>query len=305
MRTPRFYFWIAISLLAIAVVALGDRAHGQDFIHPVISAVVSSDDSDQPIKDQETIRKSFTLPAGERSLEVDNVNGVIEVTGSQTDQVQVVVNKTIHAESKEKVEQARKEVTIETSQDGGSVKLYVKGPFRCNHHCMQSNGHEGYSVVTDFQIQVPQNIALNLHDVNGGHIQVKNVTGHYSLNNVNGGIEMEDVAGWGTAHTVNGGVKASFHETPRQDSSFGSVNGSIELYFPANLSADFRFSSLNGGIFTDFSMTGLPEQVSQPENHNGRFVIRTGRATGGRVASGGPQIKAQTVNGSIRILERQ
>src|SRR5579863_5187808 len=111
MRTPRFYFWIAISLLAIAVVALGNRAHGQDFIHPVISAVVSSDDSDQPIKDQETIRKSFTLPAGERSLEVDNVNGVIEVTGSQTDQVQVVVNKTIHAESKEKVEQARKEVT--------------------------------------------------------------------------------------------------------------------------------------------------------------------------------------------------
>lgn len=301
MRTAKFYFWIAISLLAI-VVMVSSSSHSQTRIHPIISAVLD-DDNSQPVTDQETIRKSFSLPAGERSLEIDNVNGIVEVTGSQIDQVQVVVNKTIRAKTKEKLEEARKEVTLDASQDGGSVKLYVNGPFRC-HNCSHSEDREGYSVRMDFQVQVPQNIAVKLTTVNAGHVQVKDVSGHYSVHNVNGEIKMENVAGSGTARTVNGSVKASFRESPRENSDFASVNGSIELYFPSNLTADFRVKTLNGGIFTDFPMTELPQGVSQTESHNGRFVYRTNRVTGGRVGTGGPEIKAESVNGSIRILER-
>src|SRR5215472_1613692 len=196
MRRPSFYLWIAVSLLAIVCLALGARAQGQIAMHAMVG-LHHDDDSDswQPVKDQETIRKSFSLPAGERSLEVDNVTGFIEVTGSQTDQVQLVVNKTLRAESKEKLEKARKEVTLDITQEGGALKLYVNGPFRCNccgchDGCWHSDGHEGYSVRMDFQLQVPHNIALRLKTVNGGHVQVKDVTGNYSVHNVNGGIEM-------------------------------------------------------------------------------------------------------------------
>src|SRR5215472_1450941 len=196
MRTPRFYFWLAFSLLAIACLALGGKAHGQIVIHPMVGMHDDDDfESSQNVTDQETIRKSFTLPAGERSLEIDNVTGFIEVTGSQSDQVQVVVNKSLRAESKEKLEKARKEVTLDITQEGGALKLYVNGPFRCNccgchDGCWHSEGHEGYSVRMDFQLQVPHNIALRLKTVNGGHVQVKDVTGNYSVHNVNGGIEM-------------------------------------------------------------------------------------------------------------------
>jgi DUF4097 and DUF4098 domain-containing protein YvlB len=307
MRGARFYLWIAVSLLAVLVVALSGSARGQAGLHPAISVAMGDDDydSDQPIKDQQTIRKSFTLPAGERSLEVDNVTGFIEVTGSQTDQVQVVVNETMRAESKEKLEKAHKEVSLDVTQDGGALKLYVNGPFRCHDCCCSGCGHQGYSVRMDFQLQVPHNIALKLKTVSGGHVQVKDVTGNYDVRNVNGGIEMEDIGGSGTARTVNGGVKVTFSENPRQNSDFASVNGSIELYFAQNLSADFRFKTMNGGIFTDFPMTTLPARVSQEERHDGKFVFRTDRFTGGRIGSGGPEIKAETVNGSIRILERQ
>lgn len=308
MRTARFYLWIAISLLAVVCLVLGaSSARGQMAIHTFV-AVHDDDDSDsaQTVKDQETIRKSFSLPAGERSLEVDNVTGFIEVTGSQTDQVQVVVNKTLRAESKEKLEKARKEVTLDITQDAGALKLYVNGPFRCNCNdgCGQSDHHPGYSVRMDFQIQVPRNIALRLKTVNGGHVQVKDVSGNYSVRNVNGGIQMEDVAGSGSARTVNGSVKVTFRENPRENSDFASINGSIDLYFARNLSADFRFKTMNGGIFTDFPMTALPGHVNQPEHRDGKFVFRADRFSGGRIGSGGPEIKAENLNGSIRILER-
>lgn len=310
MRTARFYFWIAISLLGVLVLALSGPAHGQIRVHPVVSVAMDDDDSDagQPIKEQETIRKTFTLPSGERSLEVDNVTGFIEVTGSQGDQVQLVVNKTIRAQSKEKLEKARKEVSLDITQDGSALKLYVNGPFRCNNCCCDGcshTGHEGYSVRMDFQLQVPQRIAVNLKTVNGGHIQVKDVSGNYSVHNVNGGIVMENVAGSGIARTVNGGVKVVFRENPRENSDFASINGSIDLYFVRNLSADFRFKTMNGEVFTDFPMTSLPAKASQGESRDGKFVFRADRFTGGRVGSGGPEIKAENLNGSIRVLERQ
>lgn len=309
MRTARFYFWIAVSLLGVLVLALSSPAHGQIRVHPVVSVAVDDDDSDaaQPIKEQETIRKSFSLPAGERSLEIDNITGFIEVTGSQTDQVQVVVNKTIRAQSKEKLEKARKDVSLDITQDGGALKLYVNGPFRCNNCCCDGcshSGHEGYSVRMDFQVQVPQRIAMNLKTVNGGHIQVKDVSGNYSVHNVNGGIVMENVSGSGTARTVNGSVKVVFRENPRENSNFASINGSIDLYFVRNLSADFRFKTMNGDIFTDFPMTSLPARASQGERRDGKFVFRSDRFTGGRVGSGGPEIKAENLNGSIRVMER-
>jgi hypothetical protein len=47
------------------------------------------------------------LPRPTRS-EVDNIFGSIDVVGGTSDQVQLVVNKTIFAESKEKMEAARK-----------------------------------------------------------------------------------------------------------------------------------------------------------------------------------------------------
>lgn len=309
MRTPRFYFWLAVSLLAVLVVVLAGSARGQMAMHPLVGPQDEDSGATQGLREEETIRKSFTLPAGERSLEVDNVTGFIEVTGSQADQVQVVVNKVIRAESKDRLEKARKEVTLDITQDGGSLKLYVNGPFRCNccgcnDGCTHFDRDDGYSVRMDFQVQVPQNIAVKLRTVNGGHVRVKDVTGNYSVRNVNGGIEMENVAGSGSARTVNGGVKVVFRENPRENSNFASINGSIDLYFARNLSADFRFKTMNGGIFTDFPMTSLPAQATRSERRDGKFVFRTDRFTGGRVGAGGPEIKAENLNGSIRVLER-
>jgi len=110
---------------------------------------------------QEKIEKSFAMPAGagRRTLEIDNIWGSIELTGVASDQVQLTVNKSIRAESKGKIDQARKDVTLDITQQGDGLKMYVNGPFRCNcHDCGRSRDNEGYIVKMDFQVQVPRDV---------------------------------------------------------------------------------------------------------------------------------------------------
>jgi hypothetical protein len=269
------------------------------------------DDSSMPLREQETIHKSF--PGAHKLLAVDNIFGSIEVVGGQSDQVEIVVTKTLRAESKERMEAAKKEVTLDVTDQPDLLKLYVNGPFRCNCDCdggcehgCGRHGDQGYQVKFDFQIRVPRNIDLKLKTVNSGRINVRDVIGSFSVNNVNGAIEMEDVGGGAArARTVNGGVKVAFRENPKENSEFGTINGPVELTFPHNLSADFRFKTFNGHIYTDFAMTTLPPQPARTENQGGKFIYKSDRYTGLRVGTGGLEIKADNLNGDIRVLERQ
>ncbi len=268
-------------------------------------------DSGMPVRDQETIRKTFTIGAAHKLLDVDNIFGSIEVVGGQTDQVQLVVNKTIRAESQERMEAAKKEVTLDITDQPDLLKFYVNGPFRCNCNCNGDgccggwHGDRGYSVKMDFQLQVPRNIDLKLKTVNSGRVNVRDVIGNFTVHNVNGGIEMQDVGGGkALARTVNGGVKVVFRENPKESSDFGTINGPVELYFVRGLSADFRFKTMNGHVYSDFEMTSLPVKAASAERRDGKFVFHTDRYTGGRVGGGGLEIKADNLNGDIRVLER-
>jgi hypothetical protein len=262
-------------------------------------------DRDLPVQEQETIQKSFSMSGVQhRSLEVDNVWGSIEVLGTNSDQVQLTVSKSTRAESKGKLEQARKEVTLDITEQPGSLKLYVNGPFRCN--CDDGCGHrdfEGYIVKMDFQLRVPRDIDIKVKTVNEGRVSVRDVNGNFLVRNVNGDVEMNNVSGSGTAHTVNGPVKVSFRQNPREDSEFRTVNGAVELRFAQGLAADFRFKTFNGGVYSDFPVTALPVRAIQEEHHGSKVIFRADRYTGVRVNSGGPEIKVENLNGDIRILE--
>jgi DUF4097 and DUF4098 domain-containing protein YvlB len=263
-------------------------------------------DHDMTFKNQETIQKSFSMPASEhRSLEIDNVFGSIEVIGGSSDQVEMVVNRTNRAETKDKLEKAHKEVTLDVTQEAGNLKLYVNGPFRC--HCPDCGGcndnDPGYIVTMNFQVHVPRDIEVKVKTVNDGHVVVSNTNGNFYVRNVNGDIKMENVAGSGTARTVNGPVKISFRQNPRENSDFKTVNGDIDLKFAHDLAADFRFKTFNGEVYSDFPVTALPAHSVQEEHHDGKLILRADRATSARVSGGGPEIKIENLNGDIRILE--
>jgi hypothetical protein len=271
-----------------------------------VDVEIDHDDMRFAEHEQEKIEKSFAMPAGagRRTLEIDNIWGSIEVVGTASDQVKLTVNKSIRAESKRKIEQARKDVTLDITQQADALKLYVNGPFRCNcHDCERSRDDEGYVVKMDFQVQVPRDIDIKIKTVNEGHVSVRDINGSFLVRNVNGDIQIHNIAGSGSARTVNGPVNVSFRQNPREASDFNTVNGNIELAFARDLSADFKFKTFNGGIYSDFPVTALPVQGMKEERHGTKVIFRADRYTGARINAGGPQIKVENLNGDIRILE--
>ncbi len=272
-----------------------------------VSAKSIDDDNDGnfPVQDQENIRKTFALPAaGPKSLEIDNVWGSIEVIADASGQVQLAVDRSTRAESKEKLEQAKKEVTLDITQQGGALKFYVNGPFRCQcDDCRRPRDNDGYRVKMDFQVHVPRDIDLNLKTVNEGRVLIHGTNGNFLVRNVNGDIEMDDVAGSGTARTVNGPVIVSFRQNPKESSDFKTINGNVELKFVRDLSADFRFKTFNGGIYSDFPVTAMPVHAMEQEHEGTKVIYRADRYAEVRVKSGGPQIQVENLNGDIRILE--
>ena len=313
---PILMVYVAVALLMPVVPAnkmAGGRSRESIVGHlyaamgPETVSAKGRDDDDRYLssRDEEKIQKSFTLPAaGHKSLEIDNVWGSIEVVADTTDKVELTVARTNQAESKEKLERARKEVTLDVTQEEGALKLYVNGPFRCQcDDCRHSRDDEGYRVKMDFKVHVPRDIDIKVKTVNEGRVKVSNVNGSFVVRNVNGDIEMDNMAGSGTARTVNGPVIVSFRQNPRENSEFKTVNGNVELRFAHDLSADFSFKTFNGGIYSDFPVTALPVHAIQAEHKGGKVVYRADRFTGARVNAGGPEIQVENLNGDIRILE--
>ena len=234
-------------------------------------------------EDNESLRRSFTG----RKLVIDNISGYIHVTaGGGT--VEVSVARHNEAESNAALLRAKQEVSLDMTQEGDTVRLYENGPFRHRG----DNGNRGYEVYFDYDIQVPQNIELDLRTINAGDIVVKGTNGDFNINGLNGGIEMDGVSGSGTAHTLNGGVKASFTRNPTKETSFHSLNGSIEVHFQPGLNADMKFHTLNGGVYSDFDVT-----VSGGNTLNRRNMTA-------KVGTGGLPLSFDTLNGSIKLYTK-
>ena len=188
----------------------------------------------------------------------------------------------------------------------------MNGPFRHssnsgNEACQHSNvwyEDNQYSVRFDFELHVPAATKIMLSTINEGDIKVERVSGGFDLHNVNGGIELSEAAGSGNVHTVNGKISATFTRNPANGTSFKTVNGTIEASFRPNLAADVWLKTMNGGAYTDFPATALANMPATAERRDGKFVYRGNRSSTVRIGAGGPEYKFETLNGSIRIINR-
>ena len=252
----------------------------------------------QDLEDKAAEHKSFS---GARELIVDNVNGHIEVTGYNGSTVEIDVERTFKARSQDRLNIARKEVTLESRQEGGMVQMAVHHP----DHSNDSWWRQVYEYRYDFKVRVPRGLYLELRTVNDSHISVDGTSGDYKISNVNGEIEMKEVEGAGSVQTVNGKVVVTFARNPKAATSFKSVNGTLDVSFRPGLNADARLKTMNGGLYTDFAVTALPVAASQPEQRNGKFVWKSNRMTGVRIGSGGPELSFETLNGSVLIKNRE
>jgi len=258
---------------------------------------------------QDTVRRTLQFSSGvARTLEVDNIDGSIRVTGYDGANVEVSVNRAIRAESPERLEAAKRDVQLEITDSADIVRLYVNHPGRCNRDrnsddssCFSST-NESYRVNFDFDIRVPRDAAIRLRTINGGDINVQNVAGDFDVDNINGSVEMLEMSGSGKAHALNGRMKVTFASNPRNASSFSSLNGSIDVAFQPGLSADLRFKTFNGSVFSDFPVEAQPADFAAGPARVGQ-IFQKNQFQSGRVGRGGPELTFDGFNGTIRITQ--
>lgn len=218
--------------------------------------------------------RELTLDTRDGRLSVDvGANGGIRVEGWTGSDVRV----SARVQTRARNEAAAREMAQEVEVLARPGSVSAEGP--------RTRGRESWSV--SVRVQVPMGTELDLRTTNGG-ITVADTHAGVSAQTTNGGVRLSGVVGPIEARTTNGGIRAELSsQTPlRHDIRLRTTNGGIELALPEGLSARIDASTTNGGINTDFPIT---------------VQGRIGRRLTGVLGEGGPEIRASTTNGGIRL----
>lgn len=215
--------------------------------------------------------KTVPLTANGR-VSVDNINGNVEITGWDRNDVQIDAIKS--ANNQQKLDNMR----IEINAGSDSVEIQTRFP----EHNNNNPGGVHYT------LRVPQNARIDKVNLVNGSLTVQKVSGEIDANLVNGKLRVSDLAGEADLATVNGSIDATYASLKDvRGIKLKSVNGSVNLTLPPSPNADVDASVVNGSISTDFPLTV-----------KGHFV---GKSMSGTLGSGGVHIELNNVNGSIHI----
>jgi DUF4097 and DUF4098 domain-containing protein YvlB len=258
---------------------------------------------DYKVEDRSPVNHTFS---SDKKLDVDVISGSVEIIGDGGNSIRVTGERVIHAADQQQLAKAKQDDVLDMNEKDGAAQIYENGPFRNNsnnrsgdYHGFHENSDRQYNVDWNLTVHVPREIALRLRDVNGS-IKADGTNGAFDISAVNGSVTGTNIAGSGNISTVNGPTVISFRENPKSDSSFKSVNGKVDVTYKANLAAEFDLRTVNGGMFTDFEAVALASS-GEGASKDGKFVYKSHGNSRVRIGSGGPQIRMETVNGSIQI----
>lgn len=237
---------------------------------------------------QEVERNAFSytgqLDAG-RTVHVRNINGAISVERSTSGRVEVSADKRWR-----RGDPANVRIVQVAARDGGIMVCALWNDAECTDDGIRGNSSirngRDNDVSVQFTVRVPDGVHVNMQTVNGG-VDIDDVSGMVEVKTVNGSIDARSTGGPVHAQTVNGSIAAAMSSLGGEDLRYSTVNGAITLELPANSNADLDISTVNGSVNTDFPVT-VQGSIS-------RKRLR------GTIGSGGRELKASTVNGSVTL----
>ncbi|HSK08682.1 MAG TPA: DUF4097 family beta strand repeat-containing protein [Vicinamibacterales bacterium] len=212
------------------------------------------------------------------TVEIQNGNGRISVTGGEGTQVEVKARVVARASTDQQAQEFLKQIEIREDAGADRVRLETTAPRVSGSHAE-----------VEYEVVVPSGATLRLVNTNG-QIAVSGVAGAVRAETTNGGVKGRELSGQVEASTTNGGVDLEVLTVAEGGIRAETTNGGVSLHLPADARADLRASCVNGGI----SLTGLALEGGQA----------TRRRVDGRLNGGGPMVSLETTNGGIRIASR-
>jgi|GEM_PF-617985 hypothetical protein len=240
------------------------------------------------------------------SLKLFNINGALRFTASPDGNVHVQAVKHVHSGGDPRT------VHYAVVREGNNLTICamwndnatcdIDGMSGNRNNDNDNDGNRRRNVTAEFSVQVPAGVRTAGNTVNGdvsvervssdvrantvnGAVRVTQVTGDVDAHTVNGDVNVDTRGGTVSGATVNGSVTASMGSSGTGDMRFTTVNGGIEITTPSVFNADVRLSTLNGSIDSKF-----PLEFDRRRRH-----------AEGSIGSGGRQLRATTVNGSITL----
>ena len=203
-----------------------------------------------------------------KTVEIRGVNGSVRALTSDDGAVHVEV-----AKEARRSDPAGVRIEVVEHEEGVTICAVYPTPerSRVQNTCRRGGGPmsvRNNDVEVDFVVRIPAGVRL-------------------AAKTVNGAIDVQALRSDVEATTVNGGVTI---ETTGFVSRATTVNGEVVLEVPADLNAELHATTVNGRIDSDF-----------PISVTGRMSRRSLRGT---IGGGGPELRATTVNGSIRLRRR-
>ena len=217
--------------------------------------------------------RTVSLPSNGR-VSLENVNGDVEITGWNRNEVQIDAVK--KADDRQKLDA----ITIDVNAGSDSVDVQTKYP---KH--MFNNNNPGS---VHYTLHIPQSARLDKVNLVNGALKLTKLSGEMKANLVNGTLTATQLGGAADLATVNGTLDADYTSFQNvREIKLQTVNGRCNLSLPRSANADISANSVSGDISTDFPLTV-----------KGQFV---GKSLSGQLGSGGAKIQLNTVNGSIHI----
>jgi len=225
--------------------------------------------------------KTYTLAAGGR-VEVENVNGRIEVRPSDGDQVEVRAEKIGKGATDDAAKRALARITIEerTGDDLVRISTKIEG----------SGGFNMGGTEVKYYVRVPAGVSVKV-DTTNGTVVADDLTSGLSAETVNGAIKGRGLAGEVSATTINGGVDIEMVGLADGGVSIETTNGGIDLTLPRDAAATVSARLANGRINT----SDLALETTGEQNR---------RRLDGTMNGGGPRVRLETTNGGISIKGR-
>ncbi|HZG52531.1 MAG TPA: DUF4097 family beta strand repeat-containing protein, partial [Pyrinomonadaceae bacterium] len=229
---------------------------------------------------REEFQQSYPLsPRGRVTLK--NISGTVRI--SAWDRAEVRVEAVKHAETRERLEEAR--IVVDASADSVNIETrYPEEAFRSE----RGNGRRNPASV-DYTVSVPRGARLESVEVISGRLDIENMTGGVTASCISGRLTARNLAGEAKLSNISGALEATFDRLDDASNvSLGNVSGQIVLTIPSDTNGTIKASTLSGQITNDL---GLPIR-------RGEYV---GRDLSGQLGRGGARLKLNSVSGQIRI----
>jgi len=246
--------------------------------------------------------------SGIQTVRVESVNGYIRVIGTDGEQIEIQAHRVVKSDSEERGSEYRDQFVPDVSRSGEVLEIETLRPGKLKWTKLHVE-----SASMDYEIRMPRHLQCNAQTVNGD-AEFSEITGGVWGESTNGDIEARSEMGLLNglvARTTNGEIRAEVAGIG-SESQLAAVNGGVRLKIRESLSGPIEAETVNGSLTIElppeagFELSALVAVGGSIRSDWGVVSEKriVGKSLHTTVNGGGPEIKLNTVNGSIKIRKQ-